>query len=180
MHLRLQGARRELAPVAGVFKIRALAEGVVDVPEGHERPQQLGEGSGNRDVVCRGAGGDAGDLRVHGWVGEDQAAARQQDLLVGLVEGRVQRHLARQHTNVLDGVVRGALAGAQGVRGLTKFQFESEIELRREEFARLEHPDERGRHQDVLEALRRDGRRRAADLPEARDAPVSVPFLRLE
>ena len=131
LHLGLQGVRRELIPVTGVLKIGALAEGVVDVPEGHEGPQQLGEGAGNRDVVCRGAGGDARHLGVHGGVGEHQAAARQQDLLIGLVEGRVQGHLAREDSNVLDGVVRGPAAGAQGVCRLRELELKHQIQLRR-------------------------------------------------
>ena len=125
LHLRLQGARRELAPVARVLEVAALPQvGVVDVPEGHEGPQKLGEGPRHGDVVGGRAGGDAGDLRVHGRVGEDQAPAAEQDLLVGLVEGRVQGHLARQHADVFDRVVRGAAAGAQGVRGLGELQLQ--------------------------------------------------------
>ena len=177
LHLRLQGARRELIPVAGVLEVGALAEGVVDVPEGHEGPQQLGEGAGNRDVVCRGAGGDAGHLRVHRGVGEDQAAARQQNLLVGLVEGRVQGHLAGQHSDVLDGVVRGPAAGAQGICRLRELQLQHQIELWGQEFAGLEHAYERGRHQHILEALRGHGRRREpGELPEAGDALVLIPL----
>ena len=76
LHLGLQGARRELAPVAGVLEVAALPEiGVVDVPEGHEGAQELREGPRHGDVVGGRAGGDAGDLRVHGRVGEDQAPA---------------------------------------------------------------------------------------------------------
>ena len=164
LHLGLQGARRELAPVARVLEVAALPQvGVVDVLEGHEGPQELGEGPRHGDVVGGRAGGDAGDLRVHGRVGEHQAPAAEKDLLVGLVEGRVQGHLARQHTDVLDGVVRG------------------QIELRRQELAGLEHADERGRHQHVLEALRGHGRRREpGELPEAGDALVLIPFGWLE
>ena len=112
LHLGLQGARRELAPIAGLPEV-----GVVDVPEGHEGAQQFGEGLRHCDVVGGRAGGDAADLRVHGRVGKDQAPAAEKDLLVGLVQGRVQGHLARQHADVLDRVVRGSAAGAQGVRG---------------------------------------------------------------
>ena len=40
LHLGLQGARRELAPIARMFEVAALPQvGVVDVPEGHEGPQ---------------------------------------------------------------------------------------------------------------------------------------------
>ena len=182
LHLGLQGARRELAPVARVLEVAALPQvGVVDVPEGHEGPQELGEGPRHGDVVGGRAGGDAGDLRVHGRVGEHQAPAAEKDLLVGLVEGRVQGHLARQHTDVLDGVVRGPAAGAQGVRGLGELQLQHQIELRRQELAGLEHADERGRHQHVLEALRGHGRRREpGELPEAGDALVLIPFGWLE
>ena len=42
LHLRLQGVRRELAPVAGVLEVAALPQVVVDVPEGHEGAQELG------------------------------------------------------------------------------------------------------------------------------------------
>ena len=94
LHLRLQGARRELASVAGVLEVAALREvGVIDVPEGHEGPQELGEGPRHGDVVGGRAGGDAGDLRVHRGVGEDQAPAAQQDLLVGLVERTIKGDL---------------------------------------------------------------------------------------
>ena len=83
-------------------------------------------------------------------------------------------------THVLDGVIRRALAGAQGVGGFCKLQLEHQVQLGRQELAGLEHPDERGRHQHVLEALRRDGRRRAGDLPEARGPLVPIPFGRLQ
>ena len=93
---------------------------------------------------------------------------------------RVQGDLAREDPDVLDGVIRRALAGAQGVRGLGELQLEHQIELRGQELAGLEEADERGRHQHVLEALCGDGRRHAADLPEARDPLVSIPFCRLQ
>ena len=84
LHLGLQGARRELAPIARVLEVAALPQvGVVDVPEGHEGAQELGEGPRHGDVVGGRAGGDAGDLRVHGRVGEHQAPAAEKDLLVG-------------------------------------------------------------------------------------------------
>ena len=158
-----------------MLKIGALSEVVVDVPEGHEGPQQLGEGPRHGDVVGGRAGGDAGDLRVHGRVGEHQAPSAEKDLLVGLVEGR---HLARQHADVFDRVVRGAAAGAQGVRGLGELQLQDQVELRRQELPGLKHADERGCHQHVLEALRGHGRRREpGELPEAGDALVLIPFL---
>ena len=100
--------------------------------------------------------------------------------MVAFIEGRVQGDLAREDPDVFDGVIRRTLAGAQGVGRLTELELEHQVELGRQKLARLEHPDERGSHQDVLEVLRRDGRRRAADLPEARDALVCIPFLRLE
>ena len=119
LHLGLQGVRRELAPIARVLEVAALPQvGVVDVPEGHEGAQELGEGPRHGDVVGGRAGGDAGDLRVHGGVGEDQAPAAEQDLLIGLVERTIKGDLARQHADVLDRVVRGAAAGAQGVRAV--------------------------------------------------------------
>ena len=177
LHLGLQGARRELAPVAGVLEVAALPEVVVDVPEGHEGPQELGEGPRHGDVVGGRAGGDAGDLRVHGRVGEDQAPAAEQDLLVGLVERRVQGHLACQHADVLDAVVRGAAARAQGVRGLGEFQLQHQVELRRQELPGLKHADERGRHEDVLVVLRGHGRRgESGQFPEAGDTLVLIPF----
>ena len=83
---------------------------------------------------------------MHGGVGEDQAAARQEDLLVAFVQGRVQGDLAREDPHVFDGVVGGALAGAQGIGRLRKLQLEHQIELRGQELARLEHPNECGRH----------------------------------
>ena len=52
-------------------------------------------------------------------------------ILVAFVQCRIEGDLAREDPDVFDGVIRRTLAGAQGVRGLTKFQFESEIELRR-------------------------------------------------
>ena len=80
-----------------MLEVAALPQvGVVDVPEGHEGPQELGEGPRHGDVVGGRAGGDAADLRVHGRVGKDQAPAAEKDLLVGLVQGRVKGHLARQ------------------------------------------------------------------------------------
>ena len=178
LHLRLQRARRELAPVARVLEVAALPEvGVVDVPEGHEGAQELGEGPRHGDVVGGRAGGDAGDLRVHGRVGEDQAPAAEQDLLVGLVEGAVQGHLARQHADVFDRVVRGAAAGAQGVRGLGELQLQHQVQLGRQELPGLKHADERGRHEHVLVALRGHGRRHEpGELPEAGDALVLVPL----
>ena len=175
LHLGLQGARRELAPVAGVLEVAALPEVVVDVPEGHEGAQELGEGPRHGDVVGGRAGGDAGDLRVHGRVGEDQAPAAEQDLLVGLVERRVQGHLARQHADVFDRVVRGAAAGAQGVRGLGELQLQDQVQLGGQELPGLKHADERGRHEDVLVVLRGHGRRgESGQFPKAGDALVLV------
>ena len=163
LHLGLQGARRELASVAGVLEVAALPEvGVIDVPEGHEGPQELGEGPGHGDVVGGRAGGDAGDLRVHGGVGEDQAPAAEQDLLIGLVERTIKGHLARQHADVFDRVVRGAAAGAQGVCRLGKFQLQDQVQLGRQELPGLKHADERGRHEDVLVVLRALARARRA------------------
>ena len=143
LHLGLEGVRRELAAIAGVLKIGALAEQIVGVPEGDEGTEQFCEGSSHRHVVGGAAGGDAGDLRVHCGIRENQAAPREEDFLVAFVQCRIEGDLAREDPDVFDGVVRRALAGAQGVRGLTKFQFE--IELRRQKLARLEHPDERAR-----------------------------------
>ena len=96
--------------------------------------------------------------------------------MVAFVQCRIEGDLAREDSDVFDGVVGGALAGAQRIGSFCKLQLEHQVELRRQKLARLEHPDERGCHQDVLEALRRDGRRRAADLPEARDPLVPVPL----
>ena len=76
LHLGLQGVRRELAAVAGMLKIGALAEQIVGVTEGDEGPEQFCEGSSHRCVVRSAAGGDAGDLRVHRGIGENQAASR--------------------------------------------------------------------------------------------------------
>ena len=178
LHLGLQGARRELAPIARVLEVAALPEvGVVDVPEGHEGAQELGEGPRHGDVVGGRAGGDAGDLRVHGRVGEDQAPAAEQDLLVGLVEGRAQGHLARQHADVLDAEVRGAAAGAQGVRGIGELQLQDQVQLGRQELPSLKHANERGRHEHVLVVRRGDGRgHQSRELPEAGDTLVLVPF----
>ena len=120
LHLGLERVGRELVPVAGVLEVGALAEQAGGVPEGDEGAEQLGEGPSHRDVVGGAAGGDAGDLRVHRGIGEDEAAARQQDLLVAFVERRVQGDLAREDAYVLDGVIRRALARAQGVGGLCK------------------------------------------------------------
>ena len=157
-----------------MFEVAALLQvGVVDVPEGHEGAQELGEGPGHGDVVGGRAGGDAGDLRVHGRVGEHQAPSAEKDLLVGLVEG----HLACQHADVFDRVVRGAAAGAQGVRGLGELQLQDQVELGRQELPGLKHADERGCHQHVLEALRGHGRgHEPGELPEAGDALVFVPL----
>ena len=181
LHLRLQGVRRELAPIARVLEVAALPEAVVDVPEGHEGPQELAEGPGHGDVVGGRAGGDAGDLRVHGRVGEDQAPAAQQDLLVGLVEGRVQGHLARQYADAFDAVIRGAAAGAQGVRGLGELQLQDQVQLGGQELPGLKHADERGRHEDVLVVLRGHGRRgESGQFPKAGDALVLVPLCGLQ
>ena len=180
LHLGLEGVGRELVPVAGVLEVGALAEQAGGVPEGDEGAEQLREGSCHRDVVGGAAGGDAGDLRVHRGISEDEAAARQEDLLVAFVQCRVQGDLAGEDAHVLDGVIRRALAGAQGVGGLCELQLEHQVQLGRQELARLEHPDERGRHQHVLETLRGHGCRRAGVIPEARDALVPVPFGGLE
>ena len=140
LHLGLQGARRELASIAGVLEVAALPEvGVVDVPEGHENAQELREGPRHGDVVGGRAGGDAGDLRVHRGVGEDQAPAAEQDLLVGLVERRVQGDLARQHADVFDRVIRGTAAGAQGVCRLGELQLQDQVQLGRQELPGLKH-----------------------------------------
>ena len=114
---------------------------------------------------------------MHGRVGEDQAPAAEQDLLVGLVEGRVQGHLARQHADVFDRVVRGAAAGAQGVRGLGELELQDQVQLGRQELPGLKHADERGRHEHVLVVLRGHGRRhQPGELPEAGDALVLIPL----
>ena len=182
LHLRLQWARRELAPIARVLEVAALPEvGVVDVPEGHEGAQELGEGPRHGDVVGGRAGGDAGDLRVHGRVGEDQAPAAEQDLLVGLIEGRVQGHLARQHADIFYAVIGGAAAGTQGVRRLGELQLQHQVQLGRQELPGLKHADERGRHEDVLVVRRGDGRwHEPGELPEAGDALVLIPLLRFQ
>ena len=174
LHLGLQGARRELAPIARVLEVAALPEGVVDVPEGHEGAQELGEGPRHGDVVGGRAGGDAGDLRVHGRIGEHQAPAAEKDLLVGLVEGRVQGHLARQHADVFDRVVRGAAAGAQGVRGLGELQLQDQVQLGRQELPGLKHADERGRRSaSGRRLLERAARRRCPCLrPSRRPSPA--------
>ena len=178
LHLGLQGARRELAPIARVLEVAALPQvGVADVPEGHEGAQELGEGPRHGDVVGGRAGGDAGDLRVHGRVGEHEAPSAEKDLLVGLVEGRVQGHLARQHADVFDRVVRGAAAGAQGVRGLGELQLQDQVQLGRQELPGLKHADERGRHEHVLVVLRGHGCwHQPGELPEAGDASILVPL----
>ena len=76
LHLGLEGVRRELAAIAGMLKIGALAEQIIGVPEGDEGPEQFCEGSSHRYVVRSATGGDAGDLRVHRGIGENQAASR--------------------------------------------------------------------------------------------------------
>ena len=115
----------------------------------------------------------AGDLRMHGRVGEDQAPAAEKDLLVGLVEGRVQGHLTRQHADVLDAVVRGAAAGAQGVRGLGELQLQDQVQLGRQELPGLKHADD----EHVLVVRRGDGRRHEpGQLPEAGDASILTPL----
>ena len=55
---------------------------------------------------------DVGDLGVHGWVGEDQEAAREQHLVEGLHQGAVQRHLGGQHPDALDAEIGGAASEA--------------------------------------------------------------------
>ena len=117
LHLGLEGVRRELAAIAGVLKIGALAEQIVGVPEGDEGTEQFCESSSHRHVVGGAAGGDAGDLRVHCGIRENQAAP-----LVAFVQCRIEGDLAREDPDVFDGVIRRTLTGAQGVRGLTKFQ----------------------------------------------------------
>ena len=74
LHLGLEGVRRELA--AGVLKIGALAEQIVGVPEGDEGAEQFCERPSHCHVERGAAGGDAGDLRVHRGIGENQAASR--------------------------------------------------------------------------------------------------------
>ena len=63
----------------GIFEIvhQVLGRGV----EGHEGPEHLRERPGHRDVVAGAPGGDAGQLRVHGREGEDEAAAARHDPL---------------------------------------------------------------------------------------------------
>ena len=111
-------------------------------------------------------------------IGEDQAPAAEQDLLIGLVERTIKGHLARQHADVFDRVVRGAAAGAQGVCRLGKFELQDQVQLGRQELPGLKHADERGRREDVLVVLRGHGRRhQPGELPEAGDALVLIPFL---
>ena len=118
---------------------------------------------------------------MHRGVGKHQAPAAEQDLLVGLIEGAVQGHLARQHAHVFDRVVRGAAAGAQGVRGLGELQLQDQVQLGRQELPGLKHADERGRHEHVLVVRRGDGRgHQSRELPEAGDALVLIPFLTFE
>ena len=73
-HLGLEGVRRELAAIAGVLEIGALAEQIVGVPEGDEGAEQFCEGPSHRHVERSAAGGDAGDLRVHRGISEHQTA----------------------------------------------------------------------------------------------------------
>ena len=63
LHLGFQGVRRELAAVAGVLKIGALAAQIIEVPEGDEGPEQFCEGSSHRDVV----GGGCWRLECASW-----------------------------------------------------------------------------------------------------------------
>ena len=142
-----------------MLEVAALPEvGVVDVPEGHEGAQELGEGPRHGDVVGGRAGGDAGDLRVHGGVGEDQAPAAEQDLLIGLVERAIKGDLTGQNSYIFDAVIRGAAAGAQGVCGLGEFQLQDQVQLGGQELPGLKHANERGRHEHVLVVRRGDGR----------------------
>ena len=168
----------ELAPIARVLEVAALPQvGVVNVPEGHEGAQELGEGPRHGDVVGGRAGGDAGDLRVHGRVGEHQAPAAEQDLLVGLVQRTIKGDLTGQNSYIFDAIIRGAAAGAQGVRGFGELQLQDQVQLRRQELVGLKQANQCQRHQDVLVVRRGDGRRHeSCELPEAGDASILIPF----
>ena len=75
LHLAFQVERMRAGP--WVLQIAAFAQGVRGLPEGHEGAHELGVGPRDRHVVAGDARGDVGDLGVHGWVGEDQGAARE-------------------------------------------------------------------------------------------------------
>ena len=81
---------------------------------------------------------------------EDQTAVREQDALEGLPQGAVQGDLVGQKPHVFDlvGQTR-AHAGAHGVLGVGKLDFDDQVELRREHLARREHAEKVGVHQHV-------------------------------
>ena len=70
----------------------------IGVPEADEGAEQFCERPSHRNVVGGAAGGDAGDLHVHGGVREHQTAPREQDFLVAFAQGRVEGNLARART----------------------------------------------------------------------------------
>ena len=114
---------------------------------------------------------------MHGRVGEHEAPAAEKDLLIGLVERTIKGDLTGQNSYIFDAVIRGAAAGAQGVRGLGELQLEDQVQLGRQELPGLKHADECGRHEDVLVVRRGDGRRhQPSELPEAGDALVLIPL----
>ena len=167
-----------------MLEVGALAEqAVVGVPEGDEGAEQLCERPSHRDVVVRCCRRGCWRPACASW-GRRRRGCGPTGGSSGrtFVEGRVQGDLAREDPHVFDGCSPSSPPpGRRASAGLCKLQLEHQVQLGRQELAGLEHPDERGRHQHVLEALRGHGCRHApGDLPEARDPLVPTPFLRLE
>ena len=179
----LQGSQLHLAlQVEGVrgrpwvLQVAALAQGVRGLPEGHEGAHELRVGPRDRHVVAGDASGHVGDLGVHRRVGEDKAAAREQHLVEGLHQGAVQRHLGGQHPDALDAEVGGAAGRAQRVPGLR-----DQVQLRGQHLPTLEEPDQGRAHEDVPVLAGGDLDGVAPEvLPEALEAPLVIPFLRLQ
>ena len=126
-------------------------------------------------VVAGDARGHVGDLGVHRRVGEDQGAAREQYLVEGL------RCPASPRRHALDAEIAGAAGGAGGVPGLRELYLQDQVQLTGQHLARLEEADQGWGHQHVAVLAGGDGHGVPSEvLPEALQAALVVPFLRLQ
>ena len=117
------------------------------------------------------------------WVGEHQAAAREQNAVEALHQRAVQSNLARQHTHVLELVVhRAVLPAAHGLRVVRELDLEHQVQLRRQELPAAQEADQRERHEHLLKVVLGQRRREVGDLVdlEAFVGLVDPVFPRLE